>query len=688
LTVAEPGFRQTVIDLKQGPATGNENQVERHAYNISYKPELELLDSATLHKLYTNSTNHELVDSVDMVDRIEMVCLWYMKRAVEGIEDTDVEKMPKTLQCYMQWLRRHYDPTRLDTFRQCSVEHDALFGRDDAREAFLSKFAKACAQGQLIVRCGENLLDILRGQIDPLDLLFADSAAATYYQNSGFPRFEGLVVPVMDMLAHENCELHILEVGAGTGCSTLPILRKLQGNPDHVDGREGISRFNKFTFTDISPSFFEPAKDKLGKLARNVDFKVFDIEKDPSLQGFEEGSYDVLIATGVLHATSNLTKTLSYVRKLIKPGGKVLLFEPTGVHLVNISFVFGLLPGWWLSTDKERTDGPMANPETWDRLLRENGFSGTEVALPDVDDSERQCYTSMLSTALPQDPTRSELCPITIVIEPNSEDQAKIAHNLSDIYSSWREVFTVSIDAIMTQETGGHCLISLVEYKNLLFDQMKESTWTIFKSMLAKNDRVIWTTCPVGPEARDIASSSLATGVIRNVNSEKMDSRWILVTLEDGSHQHHVELICKVFDYRLGPSENLRKDTEYREIGGELCTPRLVDADTVNQHVERASRSRVSRSQCFGHDPARALKLSIGAPGLLDTFEFDDDPYYERPLLETEVEIRVVAAGLDEKDVYVALGQVVNDCFGFECAGYVVRTGPKSDFRSETRFVL
>lgn len=681
LSVIIEGFRQTVIDLKQGPATRNDNRVERHAYNISYKPELELLDGARLHQLYTNSTNHELVDSVDMVDRIEMVCLWYMRKAVEGIEDTDVEKMPKTLQRYMQWLRRHYDPTRLNTLRQCSAEHDALFGCDDAREAFLSKFAKVCAQGQLIVRCGENLLDILRGQVDPFDLLFADSAVATYYQNSGFPRFEGLILPVVDMLAHENCELNILEVGAGTGCSTLPILRKLQGNPDQVDGREGISRFNKFTFTDISPSFFEPAKDKLGKLARNVDFKVFDIEKDPLLQDFEEGSYDLVIATGVLHVTSNLSKTLSNVRRLLKPGGKVLLFEPTGAHLVNISFVFGLLPGWWLSTDKERNDGPMANPETWDRLLRENGFSGTEVALPDVDDPERQCYTSMLSTASPQDSALSNLCPITIVIESDSEDQAKMAHNLSDIYSSWRKVFTVSIGAIMTHKTGGHCLISLVEYKKLLFDQMDESTWATFKSILTNNDRVIWTTCPVGREASDIASSSLATGVIRNVNSEKMDSRWILVSLEDGSHQHHVEQICKVLDYRFGPNENLRKDTEYREIGGELCIPRLVDADTVNQHIERASRSRVSRSQRFGRDPERALKLSIGAPGLLDTLEFDDDPYYERPLLETEVEIRVVAAGLNEKDVYVALGQVVNDCFGFECAGHVVRTGPLSDLK-------
>jgi ubiquinone/menaquinone biosynthesis C-methylase UbiE len=56
-----------------------------------------------------------------------------------------------------------------------------------------------------------------------------------------------------------------------------------------------------------------------------IEFKKLNIEEDPSEQGFESNSYDLVIASQVLHATKNINRTLANVRKLLRRGGKLLL---------------------------------------------------------------------------------------------------------------------------------------------------------------------------------------------------------------------------------------------------------------------------------------------------------------------------------------------------------------------------
>jgi len=61
--------------------------------------------------------------------------------------------------------------------------------------------------------------------------------------------------------------LKVLEIGAGTGGTTthvLPILGKY---------------FESYTYTDISPSFFESAKTKFSAWSDKLKFSVLNIEK-------------------------------------------------------------------------------------------------------------------------------------------------------------------------------------------------------------------------------------------------------------------------------------------------------------------------------------------------------------------------------------------------------------------------
>jgi hybrid polyketide synthase/nonribosomal peptide synthetase ACE1 len=92
--------------------------------------------------------------------------------------------------------------------------------------------------------------------------------------------------------------------------------------------------------------------------ASKMVFKTLDIEKDPTTQGFAAHSYDVVLAANVLHATRRLEETLTNARKLLRPGGYLILLEIVDNRPLRVGLVFGGLPGWWIGGDDGRQYAP------------------------------------------------------------------------------------------------------------------------------------------------------------------------------------------------------------------------------------------------------------------------------------------------------------------------------------------
>ena len=132
--------------------------------------------------------------------------------------------------------------------------------------------------------------------------------------------------------------MKILEIGAGIGGATLPILRSLTSDSE--------ADFLRYDFTDVSPGFFGAARNLLSEWSSKVTYKALDIELDTVAQGFTEASYDLVIASNVLHATHKMDNTLSNVRRLLRADGKLALIELTRLRPVWAIWA-GLLPGWW-----------------------------------------------------------------------------------------------------------------------------------------------------------------------------------------------------------------------------------------------------------------------------------------------------------------------------------------------------
>ncbi|KAL4867779.1 S-adenosyl-L-methionine-dependent methyltransferase [Aspergillus spectabilis] len=232
-------------------------------------------------------------------------------------------------------------------------------------------------EAELYTRIRDNLADILRGEIDVLSLLFTGgNKAEAYYNSASFRTSNETASTYIRLLVHKDQTIKILEVGAGTGGLSAAILDKLTGNSEKCQLRCG-----KNTYTDISTAFFETAANRFRAFDDVIEFKAFNLEADLVPQGFGESMYDVVVASAVLHAASIVSTTLRNVHKLLKPNGKLVFVEPSNPTVARIGFLFGLLPGWWLSGEEDRYWSPLLSEEAWDDRLREAGFDGADVLL-------------------------------------------------------------------------------------------------------------------------------------------------------------------------------------------------------------------------------------------------------------------------------------------------------------------
>jgi acyl transferase domain-containing protein/acyl carrier protein len=225
----------------------------------------------------------------------------------------------------------------------------------------------------LVERCGTNLAGALTGAGDPLDLLFpggdTTEAVAVYTATPHLQTANALAAAAIDYAVArlpEDRTVRILEIGAGTGSTTAEVLPMLAA--DRVE----------YFFTDIGPFFLAAAQKKFEKYPF-VRFALLDIEQDPAPQGFVPHQFDIVVAAHVLHATADLSNSLSNVRGLLRPGGVLLLLEmPPPARCLDVTF--GLTEGWWKFRDHQiRPSHPLAGVDIWQQLLHETGFPEADV---------------------------------------------------------------------------------------------------------------------------------------------------------------------------------------------------------------------------------------------------------------------------------------------------------------------
>ncbi|KAI0198468.1 reducing type I polyketide synthase [Astrocystis sublimbata] len=534
-----------------------------------------------------------------------------------------------------------------------------------AKQMFADRVATVSVNGELAARIGKNLLPILRKQIAPLELMLEDQLLYKFYQYQlHFTRSASQAGQLVRAIADENPKIKVLEIGAGTGGCTIPVLEALSS-------KDGSQRFESYDFTDISAGFFQSARDNLARWNGLVSFSTLDVEKDPVEQGFELGSYDVIIAAQVLHATKNMQRTLDNVRKLLKDGGKLILLEMTRDR-ADLHIIFGSLPGWWLSEEEERSLSPNMSLEVWDRCLRSSQFTGLDLSVWDCEDSQHQAMSCIMSSATPS--KRAQYEDNIAIVYAGERPAEDMTAALVDRLENSLGVVPILEELSTHQPSGGSAIF--LSGAGLEFD---EPTFSAVKSLLMHSTSVMWVTTGSAMDAQ-IPDNALHLGLLRTARLEDRSKVYVSLDLDPKRSIWDlgtVEPIVRVFEAAFVQGEVFNdSDFEYAERDSKILIPRLHYNATENDKLQSILYDKEPEKQKFVQE-GRHLRMHVDVPGLMDSIIFRDDDEVTQPLPDTWIEIEPRAFGLNFRDIMTAMGMLkeTKQEIGVECAGVITRIG-------------
>lgn len=606
----------------------------------------------------------------DFERRLLRVSYNYISEALVKLQGIDVDALPWHLKIFYSWMRTIDEQGRSGQLAKGS--HKWSTANMGLKQSLADALAAENAAGRLTCRVGQNVEAIVRQQIVPIEMMLEDDLLHQYYAD--IPRLKNRAYKhlheVLETYAIKQPAAKVLEIGAGTGGATAVALDAFAARSRGGNG----TLLGSYHYSDVSAGFFEPAKEKFAAWTSVMDFKVLDIGSEPTAQSFSPESYDLIIASQVLHATPDLQKTLSHVRSLLKPNGKLVLVETTQDRL-DTQLIFGTLAGWWLSEEPERRFSPNAPLSFWDDKLKAAGFTGVDFEIGDCEELEFQSISIIVTTAESQPTYPISISIVHDVVVPPQEW-------LQDLREAIRSATKVSpvvetLAQIEPQENVAYIVIS--EMAEALVSRLDAAKFEQLRKLLVRSRGILW----VGSGGHiDSIDPTYATtqGLLRTLKQED-GKRVVQLDLEPKSQpwvDEHIGHITHVL--RQNFDENIELgdiEWEYATKDATLYVPRFYPDNAQDKASSTVEIDPEPERQRFWQ-AGRPLVWETRKSGLLSNLYFTDKPDLEL-LPAGKIEIEPKAFGLNFRDVLVGLGQLDETFIGHECAGVVTRLGTDTE---------
>lgn len=502
---------------------------------------------------------------------------FFLRRLRSQIKPSELILMNKHRRHMMKWIREHLFPQieagKLPDFEP-EWANDTL---QDVQQWSAPYIASGNNDMQILHATGNNLLAIARGTMPPLQVLLKDDMLdRLYVEGVGFADGNLDLENLVKQLAHRYPRMKVLEVGAGTGGTTRAALSAMR------------DEYASYMYTDISAGFFENAKTKFSEHTSKMSFKILNIEKDPIEQGFDEGAYDLVIASNALHATRSMRDTLSNCRRLLRPGGFLVLLEITTNHL-PIQLIMGTLPGWWLGVDEGRVWQPTLSLDEWNSVLQEVGFSG-------VDTSSTPSFCSVIMSQATNEAFQALREPLSIVSSSESRplghvlvvgdvasELASKSQALLESYESVRKCDLTSLEAVDCPP--GAVVLSLSELEGPVFGQMTEAKFDAMRTIFSNASVVLWVTTGAASGKSPVANITVGMG--RTLLAERSDLRLQFLDVDDATSLEPsllAKLLLKLTTpNQPDPSDILWTHEPHLHLkDSALYIPRILPLDSIN----------------------------------------------------------------------------------------------------------
>ncbi|KAI1296127.1 hypothetical protein F5Y03DRAFT_398957 [Xylaria venustula] len=506
---------------------------------------------------------------------------FYLRRLRSQIKTSELLVMGKHRRHMMKWVRDHLFP-QIEAGNEVP-DFEPEWANDTLADIqqWSAPYIAAGNNDMLILHAvGKNLAPIARGIVPALQVMLKDDMLdRLYVEGVGFADGNLDLGPLIKQLAYRFPRMKMLEVGAGTGGTTRAVLSAVG---DH---------YASYMYTDISAGFFEPAKAKFSQHAGKLSFKILNIENDPVDQGFGEGAYDMVIASNALHATRHLKETLSHCRRLLRPGGYLVLLEITTNHL-PIQLIMGTLPGWFLGVDEGRVWVPTLSLDEWDKSLKETGFSG-------VDTSSTPSFCSVILSQATNDSFQALREPLYVASHPTgqplsnvlvvSDAASELAMKSQALLASHESVLQCDLEGLEDMDLKcpiGAVVLSLCDLDSPVFGEMTEARFRAMQTVFRNASAVLWVTSGAASGKSPLANVTVGLG--RTLPAEHSDLRLQFLDVDEPASLEPSLLATLLLRLagmdQSNPSEILWTHEPHLALrDNALYIPRVLPLDDINR---------------------------------------------------------------------------------------------------------
>jgi NADPH:quinone reductase-like Zn-dependent oxidoreductase/acyl transferase domain-containing protein len=493
----------------------------------------------------------------------------------------------------------------------------------------------------------------------------AEPGSSSTFAEQAFLSLEDLI----RSLTHLQPSMNILEVGAGVSGLTSHIL-------DLTTSATGSPRFDHYDYTDISSETFPKAQDKFLAWAPKIELRRLDLLSDVGRQGFELGSYDLILGSLASYPASDVPQCLRNINMLLKPNGHTALVDLyTSCSLAEFPDVCTQQDQSFSSSDSR-----------WSAMMQAAEFHAIST--------QRQSPNSGVVWARKGSQKRLQNgeaapTPVGLVASSVAWDKAHAIKGMLESSSGnacWKPTVLTPNEA----KTFTGTLICIEDVSVLNLASAEHESFNTIQQLLCTAKNIIWVTSP-DYSAEESCRQAFALGFGRVLRAEDATRRFVV--LQADAQDPGPEALSRCLEAILlyestDPTGASGLENEFRQRGNRLQFARLVPDESLYDGIARLADATKTSTVTLS-DSSVPISATCDRPGTMSSLHYaaSSEPIALEGLGDYEVVLQVEAVGVNFKDLLITLGRVPWEKPGKECSGIVIAAGKNSSFVAGDRVV-
>ncbi|TGO18312.1 hypothetical protein BPAE_0387g00010 [Botrytis paeoniae] len=455
---------------------------------------------------------------------------------------------------------------------------------------------------------------------------------------------------IIDLIAHKKPTLKVMEIDMDLVNTSSVWFEGINTTP-----RLSRKAYSQYAFICADANSLITMQEDLGS-HRNSTFNLLDITKADFNPPDE---FDLVIIKGDRLSAKSLGTTTKNARNLLVDGGHMLIVENSSTDSDSGLGSDSLEDG----VDDESTLDLQKIPAT----IEAAGFNH-------VGNIPTDTHTSVyLSIAAPNS------SPISVsqsLVVTSLSDQPPMEHETrSALKTAGWEVLEHSrpLRDIQPKST----VMIQDDLSGPVLTSVTEKQWEQLKFIISLGCKILWVTQGSQMDVTN-PDNSLIHGMFRTIRAEDPSLCLVTLDLESGSNSTtSSSVIVDVLKRLQNLPSKILMDSEFVERGGIVYVNRIIPDMLLNQVRQDESHGGTQPIVKSLGDSEPIASLRAERLGCLDALRYVENSVIKLPVLDGNVEVSIVAAGLNFKDVIVSQGIFPENehLLGLEGAGIITSVG-------------